>query len=142
MRISRNHQPLRRSREGCRLFTRDYCFQFFLGVIPGHHNVIAKTEIDGQGGSRAPAILRIASKISAARVKKLLAGLSKISGSANQEVGKIQSCLLPIKTECPVHIIVVALVNLIVVSVYAELEGVGAYNFCEIIKNLERIVEF
>ena len=123
------------------MLSLDKSFELILRVIPGRSHFPTQSIVHGDGGSYTPAILRIEAIVFAARIENLVAGLDKIVRRANQVIREIVSRFLAAETELTILTICISLVDLVVVIVAAELQRVSSNNFCEIVDDLNGVVE-
>ena len=98
-----------------------------LRVIPGHTRFPAQARDSSvRFGFHFVSVLNKGATISGARIQELLAALVIVDRSADQEVGKIRSRLAAIEREIPIGCAGIALIDLQVAELAAELQGVGA----------------
>ena len=85
--------------------------------------------------------MRVQAGILGAGIEDLFAGLDHIVGRADQKIGEVRSRLTAAEVEGAVFTIEIAIVDLVIVKLAAELKAVPADDLGEIVLDLKGVVE-
>ena len=138
--VAGNHVARRSSGEFHRLQSRNDGFGLVLRVIPRHAGFPAQAIVQDQIRRDAPAVLRKKSVVLTARIENLRAGLGKRIRRTNEKVREIDAGLAAVESITAIFVSVIALVNLVIVKLPAELDRVRSDYARKIVQDLIRVV--